>query len=174
MQGLVGGKTLCVKGQGLVDRLVGLLPFSAPDVHTGAVEEQGRQAGSAVAPEAAQEGFGLDQVARIVVERARVPAEDDEIDARLNRQTVSLGEHPRSDGQGLLEELARLASHLDQFGTLLGKGGAIGRKLDFLTQEVFRELNTIGAKCSDSKVAHWVVDAKTHAERVREQVQNLE
>lgn len=72
------------------------------------------------------------------------------------------------------EELARLASHLDQFTNLLDKGGAIGRKLDFLTQEVFREMNTIGAKCSDSKVAHWIVDAKTHAERVREQVQNLE
>ncbi len=72
------------------------------------------------------------------------------------------------------EEIARLVSHLDQLRGLLEKGGRIGRKLDFLVQEIFREINTIGSKCSDAKIAHWVVDAKTHAERLREQVQNVE
>ena len=57
---------------------------------------------------------------------------------------------------------------------LLAKGGKVGRQLDFLVQEVFREVNTIGSKCSDATVAHWVVEAKTHAERLREQVQNVE
>ena len=72
------------------------------------------------------------------------------------------------------EEISRLKSHLDQLDAFLTKGGRIGRKLDFLVQEIFREINTIGSKCSDAKVAHWVVDAKTHAERLREQVQNVE
>jgi uncharacterized protein (TIGR00255 family) len=72
------------------------------------------------------------------------------------------------------EELARLASHLDQVERLLAAGGGVGRKLDFLAQELFREANTIGAKCNDAAVSHAVVDLKTHIERLREQVQNLE
>ena len=79
-----------------------------------------------------------------------------------------------ADRLDVSEELARLESHLEQLGLLLDKGGAIGRKLDFLVQEIFREINTIGSKCSDSKVAHWIVDAKTSAERMREQLQNVE
>jgi len=54
------------------------------------------------------------------------------------------------------------------------QGDPIGRKLDFLCQELFREVNTIGAKCNDAELSHMVVDAKTHAERLREQVQNIE
>lgn len=79
-----------------------------------------------------------------------------------------------ADRLDVSEELSRLGSHLQQLETLLAKGGPIGRKLDFLVQEIFREVNTIGSKCSDSKVAHWVVDAKTSAERMREQLQNIE
>jgi len=72
------------------------------------------------------------------------------------------------------EEVARLKSHLDQLHAFVEQGGRVGRRLDFLVQEIFREINTIGSKCSDAKVAHWVVDAKSHAERLREQVQNVE
>ncbi|MCB9914685.1 MAG: YicC family protein [Planctomycetes bacterium] len=72
------------------------------------------------------------------------------------------------------EELARLDSHLQQLDTVLGQGGEVGRKLDFLVQEIYREANTIGSKANDAQVAHWVVDLKTHIERVREQVQNVE
>ena len=79
-----------------------------------------------------------------------------------------------ADRLDVSEEIARLKSHLAQLDAFLEKGGRIGRKLDFLVQEIFREINTIGSKCSDSKVAHWVVEAKTHAERLREQVQNVE
>jgi uncharacterized protein (TIGR00255 family) len=79
-----------------------------------------------------------------------------------------------ADRLDVSEELARAKSHLAQLVSFLERGGRIGRKLDFLVQELFRELNTIGSKCSDAKVAHWVVDAKTHAERLREQVQNVE
>jgi uncharacterized protein (TIGR00255 family) len=79
-----------------------------------------------------------------------------------------------ADRLDVSEELSRLESHMTQLDALISKGGRLGRKLDFLVQEIFREINTIGAKCSDAKIAHWVVDAKTHAERLREQVQNVE
>ena len=79
-----------------------------------------------------------------------------------------------SDKLDVSEEIARLESHLNQLDLFLKEGGDIGRKLDFLVQEIFREINTIGSKCSDADVAHWVVDAKAYAERLREQVQNIE
>jgi len=72
------------------------------------------------------------------------------------------------------EELSRLASHLGQLRALLEKGGAVGRQLEFLSQEFFREANTIGSKCNDARVAHSVVELKTQIERLREQVQNVE
>ena len=81
-----------------------------------------------------------------------------------------------ADRLDVSEELTRLDSHLDQFDALLAGAAddSVGRKLDFLCQELFREINTLGSKCNDATVAHWVVDAKTHAERLREQVQNVE
>ena len=79
-----------------------------------------------------------------------------------------------ADRTDVSEEVSRLASHLEQLDTRLTKGGAIGRQLDFLVQELFREANTIGSKCNDATVAHWVVEAKTQVERMREQVQNVE
>ena len=72
------------------------------------------------------------------------------------------------------EETVRLHSHLSQLRELLGKGGAVGRKLDFLIQEFNRESNTIGSKCSDIQIARYVVDIKAEIEKIREQVQNLE
>lgn len=72
------------------------------------------------------------------------------------------------------EETVRLHSHLSQLRELLGKGGAVGRKLDFLIQEFNREANTIGSKCSDIQIARIVVDIKAEIEKIREQVQNIE
>jgi len=93
---------------------------------------------------------GLDE--RVVVQEAAVLAE-------------------RSDVQ---EELDRLASHLSAFRDCLRDGGAVGRKLDFLAQELHRELNTLGSKCRDTEMAGVVVEAKLVCEQIREQVQNLE
>ena len=72
------------------------------------------------------------------------------------------------------EETVRLRSHLDQMNTMLTTGGAIGRKLDFLLQEMNRESNTIGSKCSDVRLARIVVDIKAELEKIREQTQNIE
>ena len=72
------------------------------------------------------------------------------------------------------EETVRLRSHLQQMNTMLDAGGAVGRKLDFLLQEMNRETNTIGSKCTDVKLARIVVDIKAELEKIREQTQNIE
>ena len=72
------------------------------------------------------------------------------------------------------EETVRLRSHLEQMNAMLTAGGAIGRKLDFLLQEMNRESNTIGSKCTDVKLARIVVDIKAEQEKIREQTQNIE
>ena len=72
------------------------------------------------------------------------------------------------------EETVRLRSHFDQFDAMLTGGGAIGRKLDFLLQEMNRETNTIGSKGSDLAQARTVVAIKAELEKIREQVQNIE
>ena len=72
------------------------------------------------------------------------------------------------------EETVRLRSHLAQMNSMLETGGAIGRKLDFLIQEMNREANTIGSKCTDVNLARVVVDIKAELEKIREQTQNIE
>ncbi len=72
------------------------------------------------------------------------------------------------------EETVRLRSHLQQMYAMLSAGGAVGRKLDFLLQEMNREANTIGSKCTDVALARIVVDIKAELEKIREQTQNIE
>ena len=72
------------------------------------------------------------------------------------------------------EETVRLRSHLSQLREMLHSGVPVGRKLDFLIQEINRESNTIGSKCSDLQIARDVVDLKAEIEKIREQVQNIE
>lgn len=72
------------------------------------------------------------------------------------------------------EETVRLRSHLSQMQAMLSGGGAIGRKLDFLLQEMNREANTIGSKCTDLALARVVVEIKAELEKIREQAQNIE
>ena len=72
------------------------------------------------------------------------------------------------------EETVRLRSHVEQFRAMLSGGGVIGRKLDFLMQEMNREANTIGSKGSDVEQARTVVELKSQLEKIREQIQNIE
>jgi len=88
---------------------------------------------------------------------------------RLEAEVAILCE--RSD---VVEELVRLQSHFDQFEELLGNAEPVGRRLDFLLQEIGREANTIGAKCQDVELSQLVVLLKAEVERLREQVQNVE
>jgi uncharacterized protein (TIGR00255 family) len=72
------------------------------------------------------------------------------------------------------EELTRLASHLDEIGRLVAKGGEIGKRLDFLIQELHREANTMGSKSAALELTRISVDMKVLIEQMREQVQNIE
>ena len=79
-----------------------------------------------------------------------------------------------ADRAAIDEELVRLSSHVAQLRQTLTSGEPVGRKLDFLVQELNREVNTIGSKASDLQIGAWVVEAKAEIEKIREQVQNIE
>ena len=79
-----------------------------------------------------------------------------------------------SDKISIAEELVRLQSHVKQFRATLQKSDAVGRKLDFLVQEINRETNTIASKANDYTIASLVVDMKSEIEKMREQIQNIE
>ncbi|MBI3456415.1 MAG: YicC family protein [Candidatus Rokubacteria bacterium] len=89
--------------------------------------------------------------------------------ARIAQEAAMLA--ARSD---VAEELARLVSHCGQFRALLAAGGAVGRQLDFLAQEMHREVNTIASKADDGELVARILEARTVVERLREQVQNVE
>ena len=90
-------------------------------------------------------------------------------DERIIREIALFAE--RSD---ISEEITRLESHVQQFKKMLRGGDPAGRSLDFLSQELFREINTIGSKANDLKITEQVVAFKTELERIREQIQNVE
>lgn len=89
--------------------------------------------------------------------------------ARLAQEVAVL-----ADRADVSEELDRLDAHLEHFSELVSGDAAVGKRLDFLTQEIFRELNTLGAKCRHAGMTRGVLDAKVLCEQLREQVQNLE
>jgi len=79
-----------------------------------------------------------------------------------------------SDKLNIDEELTRLQSHLDRLEGIIVEAEPVGRKLDFLIQEINREINTIGSKANDLAIANVVVDVKSEIEKIREQIQNIE
>jgi uncharacterized protein (TIGR00255 family) len=89
--------------------------------------------------------------------------------ARLHQEIVYYSE--RSD---ISEECVRMSSHIEQFRNLAGSQEAVGRKLDFLLQEMHREATTMGAKAADAPISHMVVEVKGELEKIREQIQNIE
>ena len=97
--------------------------------------------------------------------RVEIGLEDD----RLTKEVVFFSE--RSD---FSEEMTRLESHLDQFIETTNNQQAIGRTLEFISQEIGRELNTLGAKANDAQISQIVVHCKAELEKIREQVQNVE
>ena len=90
-------------------------------------------------------------------------------EARLAQEIVIY-----SDKCSIQEELTRLNSHINQFRTLIKEGSPIGKKLDFLIQEMNRETNTIGSKANSLDITNRVIEVKTEIENIREQVQNIE
>ncbi len=109
-----------------------------------------------------------ERLARRVEDLAReVPAQ--ELEARLAMEVAVF-----ADRCDVSEELVRLRSHLAEYRELLSAGGVVGRKLEFLLQEMNRETNTTGSKASDAAISRLVVEIKAELEKLREQVQNVE
>lgn len=101
------------------------------------------------------------------IQKAGLPIETD--DERLVKEISFF-----ADRADVSEELTRLESHLAQFAHHLRKNEPVGRTLEFITQEIFRELNTLGAKANDAGISQRVVACKAELEKIREQIQNLE
>ncbi len=103
-------------------------------------------------------------------ERLRSLLEGMEVDSlRFQQEVAFLAE--RTD---ITEEIVRAESHLAQFGTLLEGNEPVGRKMDFLVQEIHREVNTVSSKVNDAEISQRVVEIKSELEKIREQVQNIE
>ncbi|MGC3988953.1 MAG: DUF1732 domain-containing protein [Chthoniobacteraceae bacterium] len=94
-----------------------------------------------------------------------VPVDDD----RLAKELVIF-----ADKSDVSEELTRLESHLAQFAHHLRKTEPVGRTLDFMIQEIYREFNTLGSKANDVEISQLVVTCKAEMEKIREQIQNIE
>ena len=103
-------------------------------------------------------------------ERIKEILKDQEIDkSRLAQEVVIY-----ADKCSIEEEITRLKSHISQFKILLDTNEAVGKKLDFIIQEMNRETNTIGSKANNLEITNAVIDIKTEIENIREQVQNIE
>ena len=161
-------------------RLLAVLDLAIDDFNTMRAKEGGRLAEDILGR--------ADTIERLLGEvEERSPQTVNDYRARLEAKMREILQNTQIDEGRLLteaaifadkvavdEETVRRHSHLGQLRELLGTGGAVGRKLDFLIQEFNREANTIGSKCSDVEITRRVVDMKAEIEKIREQVQNLE
>ncbi|MCG6533461.1 MAG: YicC family protein [Syntrophales bacterium LBB04] len=105
-----------------------------------------------------------------LIERIKELTGDMEIDASRLMQEVAI----MAEKSDITEEIVRFRSHMDQLIDMLKSGEAVGRKVDFLIQEMGREVNTIGSKSNDGEISRNVIEVKSELARIREQVQNLE
>lgn len=118
-----------------------------------------------------------ERMPRIVAEyRAKLTAKMTEVlgESGVTEQRILAEAAIFADRTATDEETVRLTSHLVQLSEILSQGGAVGRKLDFLVQEINREINTIGSKANDLEVTGLVLEMKCELEKIREQIQNLE
>ena len=116
----------------------------------------------------------LPELNRQYSERLRQRMAELAADISLKEERVAMEVAVMAERADVTEEVVRLNSHLDQFVNLVQGDGAVGRKLEFLIQEMNREVNTIGAKNRDSAVTGHVLQIKAELEKIREQVQNIE
>jgi uncharacterized protein (TIGR00255 family) len=103
-------------------------------------------------------------------ERIKKMSQGVEMDSIRLAQEVAI----MADRSDTSEELIRLGSHLKQFEALFKESQPVGKKMEFLLQEMNREINTVGSKSLDSEISHQVVSIKSELEKLREQIQNIE
>jgi uncharacterized protein (TIGR00255 family) len=150
-----------------------------------ALEQMRRREGEALARDLAARFDALEKGVKAVAQLAplQLQAYRERLSARIAELTHGVPLDPArlvqevaifADRTDVAEEVTRLASHLSQLRALLGSEAPAGRKLEFLVQEVNREINTIGSKSQNAGIASLVVDMKAELERVREQIQNVE
>lgn len=108
--------------------------------------------------------------------RARIEQKIKELldNVQIDEQRILTETAVFADKVAVDEETVRLKSHIGQLKTMLDEGGVVGRKLDFIVQEMNREANTIGSKCQNLEIGQTVVDIKSEIEKIREQIQNIE
>jgi uncharacterized protein (TIGR00255 family) len=104
----------------------------------------------------------------------RVKALLNELDVQIDRNDLIREVSVFAERSDIAEEVVRLATHLDHFKEIMKEEESPGRKLEFLTQEMFRETNTIGSKASDVEISKHVVEIKGTLEKIRELIQNVE
>ncbi len=164
----------------LSEQLLSVLDLALED-HTAMREREGQR----MVDDILGRTVKIEQLVSFVEERS--PQTVSEYRAKLEAKMAEVLQNTKLDDARLLteaaifadkvavdEETVRLRSHISQLRELLDRGGAVGRKLDFLIQEFNREANTIGSKCGDIEVTRCVVDIKAEIEKIREQIQNLE
>jgi len=146
----------------------------------------GREAEGAGLAAALEERVAALDATVALLEALRGPALEESAAALRRRVAELLGGQPLDEARvaqevalladrgDVSEELDRLRSHLVHFRTVAAEAGATGKRLDFLTQEILRELNTLGAKCRNAAMVRAVLEAKALCEQLREQVQNVE
>ena len=152
-----------------------------------AVRKMRAEEGAALAADLAQNGGQMEQLLAQIA--ARAPEVVKSYESRLTQKvqqalaelnvTVQPVELIRevslyADRSDISEEIVRMRSHLQQYADALTSSESSGRKLEFITQEMGREVNTIGSKANDGEISRLVVDLKTTLERIREQIQNVE
>ncbi len=151
------------------------------------LQQMRRREGEAMAAQLRQHCQRIGQLADQIAQRATQVAPEyqqrllqrlqqtlGELDLELDKADVLREVSLFAERVDISEEVVRLKSHLEQFLRLLESSESVGRRLDFVSQEMLREINTIGAKANDSQIAHLMVEAKAEVERIRELVQNIE
>jgi uncharacterized protein (TIGR00255 family) len=150
-----------------------------------ALEQMRRKEGEALARDLSARIDTIERGAAAIAKLAPLSIEQhrERLEARVSELSRGMAIDPQrlaqevaffADRTDVAEELTRLSSHLEQLRTLIASDAPAGRKLEFLVQEVNREINTIGSKAQHAGIANQVVDLKAELERIREQIQNIE
>lgn len=155
--------------QSAIERFVEMREVEGKRLHSDIMEARERIRANVEVIEAAYPKIVSDYRDRLTLKMKEILS-----DNHIEEQRIVMEAAIFADRIAVDEEVVRLKSHLDQLSSILNENDAIGRKLDFLVQEINREINTIGSKVQDVEVTRIVVDLKSELEKIREQLQNIE